>query len=105
MFRASFSEKVRNHLAHTTKTKLNSVGLLGFLDFSVVRTMEKSKKPSNPVCYTPLSEPFRIYLNSVAFSPHANYTDRATTALLAKLVPTFADRGYRVVSATDPPGR
>jgi hypothetical protein len=23
--------------------------------------MEKSKKPSNPVCYTPSSEPFRIY--------------------------------------------
>jgi hypothetical protein len=23
--------------------------------------MEESKKPSNPVCYTPSSEPFRIY--------------------------------------------
>jgi hypothetical protein len=34
------------------------------------------------------------------FSPQANYTDRA-----AKLVPTFADRGCRVVSATDPHGR
>jgi hypothetical protein len=37
-------------------------------------------------------------LNSVAFSPQANYTDRR---LSAKLVPTFADRGCRVVSATD----
>jgi hypothetical protein len=42
--------------------------------------------------------------NSVAISPHANYTDRATAALSAKLVPTFADRGCHVVSATDPPG-
>jgi hypothetical protein len=24
--------------------------------------MEKSKKPSNPVCYTPSSGPFRIYV-------------------------------------------
>jgi hypothetical protein len=43
-------------------------------------------------------------LNSVAFSPQANYTDRATDRRLwAKLVPTFADRECRVVSATDPP--
>jgi hypothetical protein len=46
-----------------------------------------------------------LKLNSVAFSPQANYTDRADRRLLAKLVPTFADRGCRVVSATDPPGR
>jgi hypothetical protein len=32
-------------------------------------------------------------------SPPANYTDRATAV---DLVPTFADRGCRVVSATDP---
>jgi hypothetical protein len=38
----------------------------------------------------------------VAFSPQENYTDRATAALSAKLVPTFADRGCRVVSPTDP---
>jgi hypothetical protein len=44
-------------------------------------------------------------LNSVAFSPQANYTDRATAALSAKLVPTFADRGCYVVSATDSYGR
>jgi hypothetical protein len=44
-------------------------------------------------------------LNSVAFSPQAKYTDLATAALSAKLVPTFANRGCRVVSATDPPGR
>jgi hypothetical protein len=74
--------------------------------------MGKVQKPSNSVCYTPSSEPFRtialesifllltdvnIYenvknlvipkndtgmtkLNSVAFSPQANYTDRATAA-------------------------
>jgi hypothetical protein len=35
----------------------------------------------------------------VAFSPQANYTDRATAA---KLVPSFVDRGCCVVSATDP---
>jgi hypothetical protein len=28
--------------------------------------MEKCKKPSNPVCYTPPSEPFRIY-SSILF--------------------------------------
>jgi hypothetical protein len=38
------------------------------------------------------------------FSPQAKYRpdDRR---LSAKLMPTFADRGYRVVSATDPHGR
>jgi hypothetical protein len=40
----------------------------------------------------------------MASSPQANYTDRPSgRRLLAKLVPTFADRGCRVVSATDPP--
>jgi hypothetical protein len=40
------------------------------------------------------------------FSPQANYTERTSDRLLsAKLVPTFADRGCRVVSATDPHGR
>jgi hypothetical protein len=59
------------------------------------------------VCIHPF--PIRLHdvaltkkLNSVAFSPQANYTDRR---LLAKLVTTFADRGCRVVSATVPPGR
>jgi hypothetical protein len=37
-------------------------------------------------------------------SPQANYTDRLNDRRLsAKLVPTLADRGYRVVSATIPP--
>jgi hypothetical protein len=40
-------------------------------------------------------------LNSVAFSSQGNYTDR----LSAKLVPTYADRGCRVVSTTDSHGR
>jgi hypothetical protein len=39
------------------------------------------------------------------FSPRVNYTDGAITALSAKLVPTFAHRECRVVSATDPHGR
>jgi hypothetical protein len=40
----------------------------------------------------------------MAFSPQANYTDRAIDRRLsAKLVPTFADRECRVVRATDPP--
>jgi hypothetical protein len=34
----------------------------GILETRKHRTMEKSKKPSNPVCYTPSSEPFGIYL-------------------------------------------
>jgi hypothetical protein len=46
------------------------------------------------------------FFYSVVFSPQANYTDREIDRrLLAKLVPTFADRGCRVVSATDPSGR
>jgi hypothetical protein len=49
--------------------------------------------------------PIKLKLNSVAFSPHANYTDRATAALSAKLVLTFSDKVYHVVSATDPYGR
>jgi hypothetical protein len=35
-------------------------------------------------------------------SPRANYIYRATAALSAKLVQTFADRGCHVVIATDP---
>jgi hypothetical protein len=38
-------------------------------------------------------------------SPQANYTDQATAALLAKLVPTFAGRGCCVVSAANSHGR
>jgi hypothetical protein len=39
----------------------NLAGLLGFLDFSIVRySRDCSKKNSNPVCYTPSSEPSRI---------------------------------------------
>jgi hypothetical protein len=34
-----------------------------------------------------------------------HFTDRATAALSAKLVPTFPDRGCHVVSAMDPYGR
>jgi hypothetical protein len=37
-------------------------------------------------------------------SPQANYTDRLSDRRLsAKLVPTLADRGCRVVSKTNPP--
>jgi hypothetical protein len=37
-------------------------------------------------------------------SPHANYADRLSDRRLsAKLVPTLADTGCRVVSATIPP--
>jgi hypothetical protein len=39
--------------------------------------------------------------NLSGLSPRASYTARATAAFLAKLVPTFADRGYHVVSLTD----
>jgi hypothetical protein len=39
-------------------------------------------------------------------SPPVNYTDRLSDRRLsAKLVPTLADRGCRMVSATDPQGR
>jgi hypothetical protein len=39
------------------------------------------------------------------FSPPANYTDRPSDRRLsAKLVPTLADRGCRVVGATNPHG-
>jgi hypothetical protein len=39
------------------------------------------------------------------FSPQANCTDRATAALSTKLVPILADKGCRLVSATDPHSR
>jgi hypothetical protein len=40
------------------------------------------------------------------FNPHANYTDRPSDRRLsAKLVPTLADRGCRMVSATNPHSR
>jgi hypothetical protein len=38
------------------------------------------------------------------FSPQANYTDRATATSRRSLMPTFADKGCRVVSATIPHG-
>jgi hypothetical protein len=38
------------------------------------------------------------------FSPQANYYRPSDRRLSAKLVPTLADRGYHVVSATNPPG-
>jgi hypothetical protein len=37
---------------------------------SKTRTMEKVQKPSNSVCYTPLSEPYKIYVN--IFISHKN---------------------------------
>jgi hypothetical protein len=39
------------------------------------------------------------------FSPQAKYTDRVTATMSVKLMPTFADRGCSVVSATDPHDR
>jgi hypothetical protein len=39
------------------------------------------------------------------FGPLANYNDRATAACWRILVPTFLDRGRRVVRATDSHGR
>jgi hypothetical protein len=44
----------------------------------------------------------KIMLYSVVLSPLANYTDRRRSA---KLVPTLADRGCNVVSATGPSDR
>jgi hypothetical protein len=35
------------------------------------RTMEKVQKPSNSECYTPSSEPFRIYWLDIIFSNFA----------------------------------
>jgi hypothetical protein len=43
--------------------------------------------------------------NLRGFSPQTNYTDRATAPMSEKSLQTFADKGYRVVSATDPQGR
>jgi hypothetical protein len=43
--------------------------------------------------------------NHRGLSPRANYTYRATAALSAKLVQTFADRSCHMVSATDSYGR
>jgi hypothetical protein len=37
------------------------------------------------------------------FGPLAKYAERPP--LVGEVVPTFADKGCRVVSATDPPGR
>jgi hypothetical protein len=45
-----------------------------------------------------------IIIKLRGMSPRAN-TDRMTPRLSAKLVPTFGDRGYRVVIAKDPYGR
>jgi hypothetical protein len=45
------------------------------------------------------------FLGLRGLSPRTNYTDRETASLSTKLVPTFADVGCRVVSATDPYGR
>jgi hypothetical protein len=63
-------------------------------------------------CLMAGSCPFKVVLPTVAnintklrgLSPQANYTDRATAAV-GEVVPTFADRGCYVVSATGPHGR
>jgi hypothetical protein len=38
------------------------------------------------------------------FSPQTNYTDRVTAACRWSLMPNFAERGCRVISATNPHG-
>jgi hypothetical protein len=47
--------------------------------------------------------PLHITLHGL--SPRANYTDRATAACRRSDCQLFADRGYHVVSVTDPFGR
>jgi hypothetical protein len=48
-----------------------------------------------------LSLPLKLKTKLHGLSPQANYTDRLSDRRLsAKLVPTLADRGCRVVSAT-----
>jgi hypothetical protein len=42
--------------------------------FSIVSRMDKVQEPSNPECYTPLSEPFRIGMNIVA--QHSDHSRR-----------------------------
>jgi hypothetical protein len=46
-----------------------------------------------------------LYNKLRGLSPQANYTDQAIAACRRSYEPTFADRGCRVVSATDPHGR
>jgi hypothetical protein len=53
-----------------------------------------------------LSTGIKTNTKSVAFSPQVNYTDLPSDRRLsAKLVPTLADRGFCVVSATNPHNR
>jgi hypothetical protein len=47
----------------------------------------------------------RLMTKFRGISPQANYTDRATAACRRSLCQLFADRGCRVVTATDPHGR
>jgi hypothetical protein len=75
---------------------------------------------SNPLCllstnYVGLGNPERrgetifskrsVKTKLRCLSPRDNYTDLSDRRLSAKLVSTFADRGCRVVSGTDPHGR
>jgi hypothetical protein len=41
-----------------------------FLVTIKIRTMDKVQKPSNSVCYTPSSEPYRIYMSTCIFNLH-----------------------------------
>jgi hypothetical protein len=49
------------------------------------RTMGKVLKPSNSVCYTPSSEPFRIY----SFRVHKGFADDYITSKMNSLTITF----------------
>jgi hypothetical protein len=49
--------------------------------------------------------PHYYYKTPVALSQRVNYTDRAITACMAKLVLTFVDRGCHVVGMTYSYGR
>jgi hypothetical protein len=47
------------------RSSFRNVVFFLFLVIIKIRTMDKVRNPSNSVCYTPSSEPYRIYLNSV----------------------------------------
>jgi hypothetical protein len=54
------------------------------------RTMEKVQKPSNSMCYTESSEPFRIYFN-LLLPFQSNYICQILRHVLASFVLRFGD--------------
>jgi hypothetical protein len=77
---------------HTPETKIE-LGVKAFLEYW---TIDKVKKPSNSECYTPSSEPFKIY-SAESEPPLRNEFEFNSAAPAATCATELQLHGARVV--------